>query len=146
MYIEALKNSGFKEEFTYLEPKMPNNIINNNKLDMNKENTNCNNKLNCRKNRKRKIIGLNSTFCKLVNINIGKYFFQLIDKNFNQYNILHKIFNRKTVKISYFCTRNFFKIINTHINEITRKYYCYIIAEGFFLYYQFSFWISYLSV
>ena len=28
MYIEALKNSGFKEEFTYLKPKVP-NIINN---------------------------------------------------------------------------------------------------------------------
>ena len=26
MYIEALKNSGFKEEFTYVEPKVPNNI------------------------------------------------------------------------------------------------------------------------
>ena len=45
MYIEALKNSGFKEEFTYLELKMPNNINNNNKLDMNKKNTNCNDKI-----------------------------------------------------------------------------------------------------
>ena len=65
MYTEALKNSGFKEEFTYLEPKVLNNIINNNKLDMNcnnKLNTNCNNKLNCRKNRKRKIIWFNPTF------------------------------------------------------------------------------------
>ena len=36
MYIEALKNSGLKKEFTYLEPKRPNNINNNNnKLDMN---------------------------------------------------------------------------------------------------------------
>ena len=41
MYIEALKNSEFKEEFTYLEPQMPNDINNdNNKLDMIKENTN----------------------------------------------------------------------------------------------------------
>ena len=56
MYIEALKNCRFKEEFTYLEPKMLNNINNNNKLDMNKENTNCDNKVNCHKNRKRKII------------------------------------------------------------------------------------------
>ena len=32
MYIEALKNSGLKEEFTYQEPKMikPNNNFNNN--------------------------------------------------------------------------------------------------------------------
>ena len=76
MYIEALKNSGFKEEFTYLEPRMLNNINNNNKLDMNKENTNCNNKINCRKNRKKWMIWFNP-FCKLVNINIGKYFLKI---------------------------------------------------------------------
>ena len=109
MYIEALKNSGFKEEFTYLEPKMiePNDNINNtNNLYKNKETTdNCNIKVNCHKNRKGKIIWFNSPFCKLVNINIGKYFFKLIDKHFNQYNILHKIFNRKTLKISYSCTK-----------------------------------------
>ena len=43
MYIESLKNCGLKEEFTYLDPKMPNN--DDNKLDMNKENTNCNNQV-----------------------------------------------------------------------------------------------------
>ena len=45
MYIEALKNSGFKEEFTYLQPKMikRNNNINNNNLYKDKETTyNCN--------------------------------------------------------------------------------------------------------
>ena len=57
MYIEALKNGEFKEEFTYLEPKVHNNNNNNNnKLDMDKENTNCNNRVNGHKNRKRKII------------------------------------------------------------------------------------------
>ena len=75
MYIETLKNSGFKEEFTHQEPKMPNNINNNDKLDMNKENMNCNDKVNCRKNRRKKIIWFNPPFCKPVNINIGKYFF-----------------------------------------------------------------------
>ena len=42
MYIEALNNCGFKEEFTYLEPKKikPNN---NNNLYKNKETAdNCN--------------------------------------------------------------------------------------------------------
>ena len=47
------------------------------------------------KNRKRKIIWFN-LYCKLVNMNIGKYFLKLIDKHFNQNDILHKIFNRKT--------------------------------------------------
>ena len=79
MYIEALKNSRFKEEFTYGEPKMPNNNNNNNnndnnnnnKSDMNKENTNFN-KVSCHKNRQRKIIWFNPALSKLVNINIGK--------------------------------------------------------------------------
>ena len=50
MYIEALKSSGFKEEFTYHEAKMPNE----NNLYMNKENTKCSKK----KNRKRILYGL----------------------------------------------------------------------------------------
>ena len=33
------------------------------------------------------------------------------------------MFNRKTLKISYSCTNNFFKIINTHNVEVIRKYY-----------------------
>ena len=81
MYIEALQSSGFREEFTYHKPKMPNK----NNLYMNLKNTKCNNKEISRKNRKRKIIWFNPPlFCKLVNINIGKYFLKLIDKHFNQ--------------------------------------------------------------
>ena len=76
-YIEAFKSSGFREEFTYQEPKIPNE----NNLYMNKENTKCNDKKISRKNRKKKIIWFNPTFCKLVNINTGKYFLKLIDKH-----------------------------------------------------------------
>ena len=65
MYIEALKNSGFKEELTYLELKVPNNINNNKKLYINKGSTDCNNKANCYKNWKRKIIWFSHNFCKL---------------------------------------------------------------------------------
>ena len=48
----------------------------------------------------------------------------MIDKHFNQYYILHEIFNRKTLKISYF-SRIILKkkIINTHNSEVFRKYY-----------------------
>ena len=82
---------------------------------------NCNIKVKCHE--KRKIIWFNHLlFCKLVNINIGKYFFKLIDKHFNQYSILHKIFNSKTLKINYSCTNNFSKMINTHNTEVIRKY------------------------
>ena len=105
MYIDALKNSSFKEEFRYLEENIPN--------DINKEN----NKYD-HKNRKRKIICFNSPFCRLASINEGKYFLKLIDKHFKHDNILHKIFNRKTLKISYSCMKNIFQIINNHNIEI----------------------------
>ena len=105
MYIDALKNSGFKEEFEYLEENITNGIY--------KENNKYDHK---NKNRKRKIIWFNPPFCKLANINVGKYFLKLIDKHFKQDNILHKIFNRKTLKISYSCTKNISQIINNHNN------------------------------
>ena len=74
-----MKPSGFKEEFTYLEPKKI-EPYNNNNLYKDKETIdNCNIKVKCHKNRKRKIIWFNPTFCKLTNINVGKYFLKLID-------------------------------------------------------------------
>ena len=75
------------------------------------------------KNRKRKIIWFNRPFCKLANIDVGKYFLRLIDKHFKQDNILHKIFNRKTLKISYSCTKNISQIINSHNNELINKFH-----------------------
>ena len=51
-------------------------------------------------NRKRKIIWLNPAFCRQASINVGKYFLKLIDKHFKHDNLLHKIFNRKTLEIS----------------------------------------------
>ena len=71
MYIDALKRSGYKENFTYKEEKVPND----NNKEINKENR--------RKNRKRKIIWFNPPFCRQTNINIGKYFFKLVDKHLN---------------------------------------------------------------
>ena len=59
------------------------------------------------KNRK-KIIWFNPSFCRLASINVGKYFLKLIDKHFKHDNILHKIFYRKTLKISYSGTKNIF--------------------------------------
>ena len=56
MYIEALKSSRFREEFTYQEPKMPN------ENNLNKENTKCYNKEISRKYSKKEIIWFNPTF------------------------------------------------------------------------------------
>ena len=62
--MDALKSSGFREEFTYQEENIPN--------DINKEK---NNKYG-HKNRKRKIIWFKIPFCRLPSINVGKYFFE----------------------------------------------------------------------
>ena len=110
MYIDALKSSGYKENFTNKEENMPN--------DSNKEI----NKENRRKNRKRKIIWFNPPFCRLASINVRKYFLKLVDKHFKHDNKLHKIFNRKTSKVSYSCTKNIFQIINSHNKNIIKDF------------------------
>ena len=81
------------------------------------------------KNRHIKIILFNPPFCKLTNINIGKYFLNLIDKHFPKNNSLSIIFNRNTLKISHSCTNNIPKIIINHnkklqanLNEEIKKY------------------------
>ena len=111
MYIDALKSSGHKENFTHKEDKVPNS---NNNNEINKENK--------RKNRKRKIIWFNPPFCRLTKIDIGKYFLKLVDKHFKHGNKLQKIFNRKTLKISYSCTKNIFQIIDSHNKNITKDF------------------------
>ena len=79
MHIEAHKNSGFKEEFTYLEPKMikptSSTSNNNNNLYRYEDTTdNFNIKLNCRKIEKGKSDGSTLFFKKIVNINIENIF------------------------------------------------------------------------
>ena len=48
----------------------------------------------------------------------GKEFLKLIDKNFPKNHHLHKILNRKTLKLSYSCTPNMYAIINAHNKKI----------------------------
>ena len=48
---------------------------------------------------------------------------KLIDKHFKHNNILHKVFNCKTWKISYSCTKNIFQIINNHNKEIIKEFH-----------------------
>ena len=71
---------------------------------------------------KEKLYGLTPPFCRLASINVGKYFLKLIDKHFKHDNILHKIFNRKMLKISYSCRKNIFQIINNHNKEIIKEF------------------------
>ena len=47
-----------------------------------------------------------------VSTNIGKIFFNLINKHFGPSHLYHKIFNKNTIKISYSCMPNMQTLIN----------------------------------
>ena len=128
-YNEALEKSGFQQRLAYQDQVINNKVIDycniNNSSNNSSNNDSCNYRLEDSDNnsnsnnkktnhRKRKVIWFNPTFCKLSNINIGKYFLKLMDRHFNKDNSLNEIFNRNTLKITYSCKNNIFKIIHNH--------------------------------
>ena len=76
---------------------------------------------NINKNRGRNI-WFNPPFCKLSDINKGKYFLGLINKHFKGDNSQRKLINnnKNNVKVSYSCTNNMFKIIDNHKKLINK--------------------------
>lgn len=66
------------------------------------------------KNRHKNVIWYNPPYSQTVNSNIGKIFLRMIDSIFTKDHILHKIFNRKTLKLSYSCMGNIQQAINSH--------------------------------
>ena len=102
-YNKGLKENGYKHNIQYKKPD--------NKFKMKPSNT----------ERKRKIIWFNPPFSNHVHTQIGKIFFQLLDKHFPNSNRFHKIFNRSTIKLSYCCMPNIASIINNHNRKIISK-------------------------
>ena len=70
-----------------------------------------------KRNRKRKTIYYQPPFCNTVKTKIGKLFLNLVRKIFTKNHPLYKIFNNKTIKLSYSCLPN----IKNQINAINRK-------------------------
>ena len=93
-YGEALKKNGFPDELTYAEPKISE--------ERNNE----------KRKRKRKIIWFNPSYSNNVKTNIGKIFFKLLHKHFLPSHSFHKIFNKKSVKVSYSYMRSMSSIIS----------------------------------
>ena len=129
IYDEALKNSGFQGRLEYMNPV---NSGSNGRSSssgiyalIKVGNINNNHSNRWGKNRNRSVIRFNLPFCKLTNINIGKYFLNLLDRHFNRDNPLRKIFNRNTIKISYSCINNMHSILNNHdrklLDELNRN-------------------------
>ena len=73
------------------------------------------------KKRTRKIIWFNPPFTQTVKTNVAKLFFRLLDKHFPKSHLLHKIFNRNTIKVSYSCMNNVSQIIKQHNRNVSNK-------------------------
>jgi hypothetical protein len=95
MYEEALTNSGHKGQLEY------------------QDNTNRTKK----RQRSRKVIWFNPPYSSNVTTNIGRKFFQLIEKHFPVGNRMHKLFNRNTIKLSYSCLPNVGSVLKSTRQE-----------------------------
>ena len=100
-YENELKNRGFKCKLKY------------EKLDVDKKR---------KKPRNRHIMWYNPPYCSSVNINLGKEFLKLVDKHFPDSHFYNKIFNRKTVKISYSCMSNVKTLIQSHNKTVISNF------------------------
>ena len=102
-----------------------NNIVNNNNSNDNNKNCSNNNDINnnsntsenniktqkSHKSRNSRVLWYNPPYCSSIKINLGKEFLRLVDKYFPDNHCYRKMFNRKTLKISYSCMNNVKSII-----------------------------------
>ena len=98
-YVKALTNSSLKPSLVYEQPPP----VNDNPV---------------KKSRKRNVTWFTPPYSAALKTAFGKEFLKLIDKNFPKNHHLHKILNRKTLKLSYSCTPNMYAIINAHNKKI----------------------------
>ena len=95
LYDKALRESGFSAETEYLERRKEQGRVN-------------------RRTRSRKVIWFNPPFSQNVATNIGRRFRSLVLKHFPKASKLNKIFNPKTLKVSYSCMPNMAAVIRQH--------------------------------
>ena len=74
-----------------------------------------------KRNRSRKVLYFNPPFCKSVKTNVVKMFLGLIDKHFPKGNLLHKCFNRNTVKATYCTLTNMKNKISKHNSRVLNE-------------------------
>ena len=71
-----------------------------------------------RRTRERNITWFNPPYNDLVNTNVRKRFFYLLEKHFPSRHRLHKVFTKNTIKLSYSCTTNMAGILSFHNKKI----------------------------
>ena len=99
-YEKALKNSGHNTPLTYNPSKDK----------------------QTKRTRKRNIIWYNPPYNAEVTTNIGKAFFNALNKHFPKNNKYHKLFNKNTTKLSYSCTSNVKTIISAHNKKLLKTH------------------------
>ena len=90
VYQEALDKAGHKHRLEYID-----------NIQLTKKNR-------CRTKAK---YWYNPPYNMSLKTNLGREFFKLVDKNFTESNSLSKIFNRKSIKISYSTMKNMQQIL-----------------------------------
>ena len=101
-YEKALRDSGYTEDLLYL--KKPGN------KDLNKK-----------MKRIRNIFWFNPPCSKIVQLNVGKFFFQVVKKHFPKRHKFYIIFIENTVKVSYSCMENVRNIVKKHNRVILNR-------------------------
>ena len=89
-YQEALSQAGYQYKLHFDPPKPPPNP----------------------RNRQRNATWFNPPYCKSVKTNVAKEFLKILAKCFPKENVLSKIFNKNTVKVSYCCMPSISRIIS----------------------------------
>ena len=100
-YHKALSDSGYTETLEFAQNRQTNS--------------------KGRKLRKRHILWYNPPYNSSVRTDLGRKFLGLIEKHFPKDHRLHKIMNRNNVKLSYSCTKNMKRIIQSHNNKVLGK-------------------------
>ena len=67
------------------------------------------------------ILWFNPPYSTSIKTNVGAQFLKLVSKHFPKSHVLHKLINRKTVKMSYRNSPNMKKIISAHNQKVMRK-------------------------
>ena len=101
-YQTALQKSGYSGKLTFNEQQKQNGE-------------------HKKRQRSRNITWFNPPFSENVSTNLGRKFFNLLDRCFPPGHKLHKLLNRNTVKLSYCCMPNVKQIITAHNRSILRK-------------------------
>ena len=98
IYQESLKKSGYDYKLKY--QKIPQQQTQN--------------------NNGKETIWFNPPYSMNVATNVGRIFFNLINKHFPPHHKFSKIFNRNNMKISYSCMPNMKSRINIHNKKVTK--------------------------